>query len=122
MPHACRAAKEQLPAATKVIVSSHDYEQTASEEELRELVEVRCAALGTAALRCEHDAFLPAGPPPACLLGSRLRAAPPPACSPVRPPACPLYCLQRCHAAGADIAKFATMANDITGGWVGACC
>lgn len=26
--------------------------------------------------------------------------------------------LQRCYGAGADIVKFATMANDITGAWV----
>ncbi|KAI3438702.1 hypothetical protein D9Q98_001122 [Chlorella vulgaris] len=50
---------DPLPPTTKVIVSSHDYEQTASEEELQELVE-------------------------------------------------------RIHATGADIVKFATMANDIT--------
>lgn len=53
------AAKSELPATTKIIVSSHDYEKTASEEELQTLVE-------------------------------------------------------RCYGAGADIVKFATMANDIT--------
>jgi len=31
-------------------------------------------------------------------------------------PTCPPTCLQRCYGAGADIVKFATMANDITGG------
>lgn len=39
------AAEGAVPASTKVIVSSHDYERTASEEELQELVEVRRAAL-----------------------------------------------------------------------------
>ncbi|KAL4425636.1 hypothetical protein ABPG75_009652 [Micractinium tetrahymenae] len=57
--HVFFAAKSELPATTKVIVSSHDYEKTASEEELQALVE-------------------------------------------------------RCYGAGADIVKFATMANDIT--------
>ncbi|KAI7844252.1 hypothetical protein COHA_002050 [Chlorella ohadii] len=56
------AAKSELPATTKIIVSSHDYEKTASDEELRALVE-------------------------------------------------------RCYGAGADIVKFATMANDITDAW-----
>lgn len=43
------AAKSELPATTKIIVSSHDYEKTASDEELRALVEVRgsCRRDGT---------------------------------------------------------------------------
>lgn len=68
--------------ATKVIVSSHDYERTASEEELRALVEVRRAprsavqngagsGAGSAARTAAH-----AGAP--CLgLGGRCRACVP---------------------------------------------
>ncbi len=41
------AAKGEVPATTKIIVSSHDYEQTAREKELMELVEVRlCTTFG----------------------------------------------------------------------------
>ena len=50
------AAQSELPASTKVIVSSHDYEQTASEAELRALVEVsrwgREAPIAHAELGC----------------------------------------------------------------------
>ena len=37
------AAEGQVPPSTKVIVSSHDYEKTASEADLMELVEVGAA-------------------------------------------------------------------------------